>query len=202
MRKNLSGFTLVEITVVIVVISILATTTALAYNNVQQRAYSARVISVTDAYAKALQLYHVRHGAFPDYGPTWGTCLGRPSDYPAANGFPAGACTVYTNRNGVQSSDFASDSFYNDLSTVMSPMPDPTIKIATESYGVYGSTMYRGIYYEQQNNSPGTSYGDWGYVEYVLNGIVACPQAYVTRHEADGNVTFCSHIIQSDTGTS
>ena len=49
-----NGFTIVELLVVIVVIGVLSAITIVAFNNVQQRAYSARVISVVDTYTKAL----------------------------------------------------------------------------------------------------------------------------------------------------
>jgi prepilin-type N-terminal cleavage/methylation domain-containing protein len=64
------GFTIVELLVAVVVIAVLASITVVAYNNVQQRAYSAKVISAVDTYTKALKMYHIQNGRFPDYGPT------------------------------------------------------------------------------------------------------------------------------------
>jgi len=194
------GFTIVELLVVVVVIAILAGITVVAFDNIQQRAASARVIATVDAYSKALKIYHIQNGRFPSYGTTWGACLGGTAQYPATADFPAGACTRYTNSMGSVSHDYASDNFNNEIKTVLSSMPDVTLKIAKEDYGGGASTMYRGIYYEHQNNSGGT-YPDWAYVEYVVSGKVPCPNAYSTRYKADGNVTFCSNlIVAGDTG--
>lgn len=194
------GFTIVELLVAIVVIAVLASITVVAYNNVQQRAYSAKVISAVDTYVKALKIYHIQNGRFPSYGTTWGACLGGTAQYPATADFPAGACTRYTSSGGVVSHDYASDSFNDEMKTVLKTLPDVSLREAREVYGSGASTMYRGIYYEHQNNSPGSTYADWGYVEYVVSGNVPCPQAYSTRYNAAGNVTFCSTIIWAGDG--
>lgn len=52
-----AGFTLVELLFVIVLIGILATISIVAYNNIVERAYSARVISTVEAYMQGLRLY-------------------------------------------------------------------------------------------------------------------------------------------------
>lgn len=197
MKHNNRGFTIVELLIVIVVIGILSTITVVAFRNIQERAYSTRVIATVDSYAKGLKMYHIINGRFPNYGSTWGTCLGRTSDYPAADGFPAGACYM---RSDGSSTDYASDNLYNELQTIMKTMPDPTIRLAEETYGSGVKGRYRGIYYEHQNNSPASIYPDWAYVEYVVKGQVACPQEYVVRYKAADNVTFCSQIVWAQDG--
>lgn len=197
MRPKVSGFTIVELLVAIVVIAILASITVVAYTNVQERAYSARVISVVETYAKALKIYHIQNGKFPYYGTTWGACLGGTAQYPANADFPAGACTKYTNSTGTVTYDYASDNFNNEIKTVLGTMPDVTLKVAKETYTNGASTAYRGIYYEHQNNAPGSTYPDWAFVEYVVNGNVPCPKAYTTRYKADQNVTYCNQIINA-----
>lgn len=194
MKKH-NGFTIVELLIAIVVIATLASITVVAFNSVQERAYSARVIATVDSYSKALKLYHIQNGRFPDYGNTWGTCLGRTADYPAADGFPAGACSMFSDGSSI---DYANDNLYNELKTIMPNMPDPRTKVAEES-GFSGGRKLRkrGIYYEHQNNSPGSTYPDWAYVEYIVRGNVPCPQKYVTRYEPADNVTFCSNIIHA-----
>ncbi len=196
-KRNHAGFTIIELIVTIIIIGILATLVIVGYTNMQERAYSARVISAVDDYAKGIKLYHTFNGHFPDYGSTWGTCLGRTSDYPAADGFPAGACYI---RSDGSSAQYASDNLYNELKTIMDDMPDPTLKIAEETYGSGVKGRYRGIYYEHQNNSPGSTFADWAYVEYVVRGKVPCPQEYVSRYSDTDNVTFCSQVIYAGSG--
>ncbi len=199
MRK---GFTIVELLVVIVVLGVLAGITTVVFNGAQDRAYSAKVISTVDSYGKALKMYHIINGQFPDYGPTWSSCLGTTSQYPATADFPVGACTKHTSSTGVVTYDYAYDVFYNELKKIMPTMPDTRLKQVQETYTSGASTLYRGIYYEHQNNSPGASYPDWAYIEYVLKGQVPCPQDYSTRYKAAENVTFCSTIFNAmDGGT-
>lgn len=66
--KYRSGFTIVELLIVIVVIGILAAITIVAYNGIQQRATaSAASIALTQA-NKKLELYKVDNGTYPASG--------------------------------------------------------------------------------------------------------------------------------------
>ena len=90
-----SGFTIVELLVVIVVISVLASVTVVAYNGVQQRANASAVGAAINAYAKAIRLYKVDNGKYPI--PYSGTvaraCLGTSAAvYPASGSYTAGSC--------------------------------------------------------------------------------------------------------------
>ena len=60
-----SGFTIVELLIVIVVIGILAAITIVAYNGIQQRAYNTKVVSGASAYLKAFQSYKAINGTYP-----------------------------------------------------------------------------------------------------------------------------------------
>jgi prepilin-type N-terminal cleavage/methylation domain-containing protein len=57
MRKQ-TGFTIVELLIVIVVIAILAAITIVAYNGIQQRARDTQFGSALNSYAKAVNLYY------------------------------------------------------------------------------------------------------------------------------------------------
>lgn len=59
------GFTIVELLVVIVIISILAAITVVAYNGIQARSQFSRSQSDLKSIVKALELYKVDNGAYP-----------------------------------------------------------------------------------------------------------------------------------------
>ena len=67
MRKSSSGFTIVELLIVIVVIAILAAITIVAYNGIQSRARDAQRAQDGKTIAKALELYHIDKRAYPNY---------------------------------------------------------------------------------------------------------------------------------------
>lgn len=68
MNKNTSGFTIVELLIVIVVIAILAAISIVAYTNIQQRARDAQREQDIAQIVKALELYYIEEGEYPDSG--------------------------------------------------------------------------------------------------------------------------------------
>lgn len=67
-RKNTatsSGFTIVELLIVIVVIAILATITIVAFNGVQQRAMNTAMKANVSSIAKVIRLYHAANDLYP-----------------------------------------------------------------------------------------------------------------------------------------
>ncbi|MNH50565.1 Type II secretion system protein G precursor [compost metagenome] len=65
-----SGFTIVELLIVIVVIGILAAITIVAYNGIQERAESTKTISQASAFVKGLKTYEADLGR-----PTVSSCI-------------------------------------------------------------------------------------------------------------------------------
>lgn len=63
-----SGFTIVELLIVIVVIGILAAITIVAFNGVKDRANNSHVQSALSQAHKSLQLYASEHGSYPSTG--------------------------------------------------------------------------------------------------------------------------------------
>jgi prepilin-type N-terminal cleavage/methylation domain-containing protein len=74
-----SGFTIVELLIVIIVIAILATIVITAYNGVQTRAKNTKTVSAVEAWAKAVRFYEIQEGDMPDQF----TCLGNSDTYPS-----------------------------------------------------------------------------------------------------------------------
>jgi len=77
MKKTTSGFTIVELLIVIVVIGILAAITIVAYNGIQTRAENAKTVAAVSAWVKAIRMYEADKGSWP----TVNSCLGAPSTY-------------------------------------------------------------------------------------------------------------------------
>lgn len=65
MKKAASGFTIVELLIVIVVIAILAAISIVAYNGVQQRSRNASRLEAIRSIQKGLELYRAANGTYP-----------------------------------------------------------------------------------------------------------------------------------------
>ena len=65
MKKSTSGFTIVELLIVIVVIAILAAISVMAYNGIQSRARDAERVQDIASIQKVLELYYIDNGSFP-----------------------------------------------------------------------------------------------------------------------------------------
>ena len=83
--KNQPGFTIVELLIVVVVIAILATISAVAYTNIQNRANDSVVQSDLNSFAKQLQLTAVEKGRYPAGGATrsGGSDVGDSTSFPS-----------------------------------------------------------------------------------------------------------------------
>lgn len=67
-RRHLSGFTIVELLIVIVVIAILASISVVAYNGIQARGRDSQRRSDVAAISKVLQLYKINTGTMMEAG--------------------------------------------------------------------------------------------------------------------------------------
>lgn len=76
MIKSKSGFTIVELLIVIVVIGILAAIAIVAYNGVQIRARNTQQISVAKTYVSAFGAYVAANGAYPGTSGQSRYCIG------------------------------------------------------------------------------------------------------------------------------
>ena len=71
MKKSVSGFTIVELLIVIVVIAILAAISLVAYNGVQERSNISAINSSLNQINKSILSFHAVNGTYPDTGNTW-----------------------------------------------------------------------------------------------------------------------------------
>jgi len=77
-KNKKSGFTIVELLIVIVVIGILAAITIVAFNGIQSRSKNIKSTNAVKDWVKIIKLYHAEVGSYP----TVSSCLGSPTTYP------------------------------------------------------------------------------------------------------------------------
>jgi prepilin-type N-terminal cleavage/methylation domain-containing protein len=108
--KRTSGFTIIELLIVIVVIAILASISVVAYNGIQTRAKNTKTINATVAWIKALKLYNAETDSWPGYN----SCFGTTSTYQGEAGqcWPGGTWVVNSN-------------FLNQMQPYISNYPEP-----------------------------------------------------------------------------
>lgn len=134
------GFTLVELTIAIAVIAILAVITVVAYNGVQERTRHAAYLSALDSYEQLLRSYKAARGSYPATvrveadgiteiatsakgGTGAMACLGDPSrDYLATSGISANTCLAGDLR--LQSPTTGSLSFSGNVAQVSPEIND------------------------------------------------------------------------------
>ncbi len=87
MRKSRSGFTIVELLIVVVVIALLATIATVAYTGMQARARDNIRYADVKAIMNALELYKADHGSYPPTTPTTTAGVPAGSTGCTANGY-------------------------------------------------------------------------------------------------------------------
>lgn len=186
--KNKSGFTLVELLIVIVVISILASISVVAYNGIQNRAYSTAANVARNNFVKLLQVYKVNTGAYPVYTGAGSTsvCIGDSSNYKAADGFAANQCS-YSTYSGITTSVNAS---VNSALSAYGNMPSINWPYATETHSGFGTDYYRGMFYSAYAT------GEKAHVWYFLRGEATCPVEGYGAYDPYTGETQCTVLIE------
>jgi len=135
--KSRSGFTIVELLIVIVVIAILAAISIVAYNGMQTRAENTKTINAVSAWVKALQLYKADKGVYP----TTHSCLGDTNTYADSHN---GRCWGL-NSDGAW---FVNSTFLSQMSDYIgSTYPSPSNKDINAGTG--GNQFRGAMYYVQ-----------------------------------------------------
>jgi len=117
MRKTVSGFTIVELLIVIVVIAILAAISIVAYNGIQQRANKSSIANYATSALKALQAYKAGEGVYPSYN----GCVGTGYVDRTGNGTLDCRWTTTADTYAVSSSLNAQIDKYSNVQTVSAP---------------------------------------------------------------------------------
>jgi len=98
MKKNTTGFTIVELLIVIVVIAILAAISIVAYTGIQNRAYDSAVQQDLRSLANTIRLYEAEHGQLPAFGTE--ASVGNNLAFPGIT-FPASKSAYYEGQNNL-----------------------------------------------------------------------------------------------------
>lgn len=192
MKKSMSGFTIVELLIVIVVIGTLATIGLVSYSAMTKRARTAQTVTAGTQWVKTLQLYKIRNGQFPDFPGCLGTGYRYNSDDRGTSG--VGQCYQSSSTIGVTSATVGPTS--KTLSEVLQPyatsQPTPGFVTAANS----SVTWKRGIYYYNDTSIPKNAM-----LDVVLDGqisVASCPKlaekTATSITQASGN-TVCTYNL-------
>lgn len=189
-RARQTGFTIVELLIVIVVIGILAAITIVAYNGIQQRARNNQTLVAVESWVKGLQLYKVDKGRWPNYY----TCLGDNYLYDSSGTASSGIGQCRQDDAG--SGAVVSTAFNNEMQAYISNRPTPAMVTAASTATVWR----RGLNYYF-----GGGAGTDVYILAVLDGSLgSCPSAAGVTGAVSviyGGNTVCYYLIGKTTDT-
>tara|TARA_B100001146_G_scaffold182058_2_gene164451 strand:- start:11 stop:550 length:540 start_codon:yes stop_codon:yes gene_type:complete len=147
--KKQSGFTIVELLIVIVVIAILAAITIVAYNGIQNQAKNQQTVSAVRSYYTALASYAVKNNTLPSAR----ACLGPESFYNSNPCYVGGATYTWSSSLNTAVGEF--------LKT-----PAATASGTVTGSGITAS----GIFYDNSSGASGS-----GYIGFPIFGSSTCP---------------------------
>lgn len=181
-KPKQSGFTIVELLIVIVVIGILAAITVVAYNGIQQRANNAKTTTALGSWIKAMHLYKVDKGEWP-FG---FTCLGTGYKYGPSGDDSSGVAQCRQDASGGATENAT---FNTAMQPYISSSTTPAFVTAYSS-----DTLWRrGISYLY-----GGGDGTYVYAIAVYAGVLsACPSASGVNGSVGvwGGNTVCYYLI-------
>lgn len=192
--KPTSGFTIVELLIVVVVIAILATITIISYNGIQQRAQNSTVLLSVSNWEKSIKMYQSLSSKLPD---DW-TCLGMSvNDFPADPAYSLGPGMC---ERGMIVSDAWTSEYKTTPPQPSKPTSTPNLLRQNSSPGsgamqtlTSGNKVIKGIIYAAVSSQTDVDHPG-AYLFYALKGQ-ACPAG--EDHAIHGNVNVCARALTS-----
>lgn len=180
MRKQASsGFTIVELLIVIVIIGILAAIVIVAYNGIQTKAQTNAIYEEMVEWKKLFQAYKAINGTYPNPSPgsdpltSGGPGTSVQNYYCLGTGFPGGNCLANQAGNPYRVAESTGTALISQLSTVGSLPPNST-KYTYDSV-VVGPYLW----YQDANTM---------YIQDVFPGGITCPSGTVYVYSDAGRV--------------
>ncbi len=166
MKKTATGFTIIELLIVIVVIAILSSISTVAYSGIRTRAEDSAIASKVRSIAKIIEMYGAANGGIVPHA-NW-ACIGYPEDFPAGNGYDADWCSkpsvIPTPAGYIHP---VNPTLNAELETIVGRVPSSEIPEV-----VYGSYTLKGIYYDSNATHLG---GKPSLSFYVKGNRESCP---------------------------
>lgn len=142
LKPKQTGFTIVELLIVIVVVAVLASITVVAYRGIRERAVTAAYTSAVDQWEKILNIEIAISGSLPNTGEN-PVCAGRSlADFPAQGVFAEGVC-VRASSSGTMAS--FSSAYFNQFQSNISTsgaLPLTSISLFGETVSSRGIMIY------------------------------------------------------------
>lgn len=183
-----SGFTIVELLIVIVVIGILATIAVVMYGGIQQKARAAQALSTVDGYQKILEMYKQVHGYYPEVTVDGFThtyaCLG--GEYKETSHMAAGNCFAASDTFVLGKKSPALDAKLTEFSASV-----PTVDMTEHRTG---SIYSRGVMYSSQAK-PGDRSDQYVTLTYSIGDDRMCGRGKPGTIAAEDDVVPMCHLI-------
>lgn len=171
MRKSTSGFTIVELLVVVVVIGVLASIVVISYNNMQRNARNADRYNQATQWIKMFELYKARYGKYPQV--TYGNyCLG--------TNFPLGPDDQRRCRNSALTDPNLSylesnnTALMTEIKKIGTPPTNSPVAIKDDLVGPYAEYWSSGMYMIQVFEGGSSDCPDGMEYAWDGNGAVLC----------------------------
>lgn len=185
-KTKSSGFTIVELLIVVVVIAILAAISVVAYTGIQTRAENAKTVNGVSAYARIFAIYAADKGVYPTTSSY--PCIGgsNASGYCArvANNAPACSTSI-----GTAGTIPLNESFHAQLSEFVTDAPT-----VSDQQIACGGARFRGAYVNPNLSTPTELR-----LQLFLKGNVECPASLSNARNTgvyrEDQATFCSYMM-------